>query len=70
LGEFSPIGRLFTLGSSFKITEVAQIFGQLFLHGSSYGLHNCAKNVFGYSLGDFFIKASGHPDSNEKYLNT
>jgi hypothetical protein len=28
LGEFSPIGRLFTLGSFLKITKVAQFFGQ------------------------------------------
>jgi hypothetical protein len=34
LGEFSPIGRLFTLGRFLKITKVAQIFGQ-FLHGTS-----------------------------------
>jgi hypothetical protein len=27
LGEFSPIGRLFTWGISLKITEVAQTFG-------------------------------------------
>jgi hypothetical protein len=30
LGEFSPIGWLFTLGSFLKMTEVAQIFGLLF----------------------------------------
>jgi hypothetical protein len=29
-GEFSPIGKLFTLGGFVKITEVAQIFWQLF----------------------------------------
>jgi hypothetical protein len=27
LGEFSPIGRLFTLGSFCKISEATQIFG-------------------------------------------
>jgi hypothetical protein len=30
LGEFSPIGQLFTLASVCKITEVGQIFGLLF----------------------------------------
>jgi hypothetical protein len=30
LGEFSPIGWLFTLGSFTKITELAQISGLLF----------------------------------------
>jgi hypothetical protein len=30
LGEFSPNGRLFTLGSGLKITEVGQISGLLF----------------------------------------
>jgi hypothetical protein len=29
LGEFLPFGRLFTLDSLFKITEVAQIFEQI-----------------------------------------
>jgi hypothetical protein len=29
LGEFSPIGRLFSMGSTLKITEVAQIFDHL-----------------------------------------
>jgi hypothetical protein len=36
LGEFSPNGRLFTLGSGLKITEVARISGLLFFHGTSY----------------------------------
>jgi hypothetical protein len=31
LGEFSPIGSLFTLGSFMKITEIAQLFWLLFL---------------------------------------
>jgi hypothetical protein len=37
LGEFLPVVRLFSLGSFFKITEVAQIFGLLF---SMVKLHN------------------------------
>jgi hypothetical protein len=35
LGEFSPLGRLFTLGSGWKITKVAQNFWPTFLHGQS-----------------------------------
>jgi hypothetical protein len=36
LGEFSPIGRLLTyFWALFKITIVAQIFGQVFFHGES-----------------------------------
>jgi hypothetical protein len=38
LGEFSPIGRLFTLGCVRKITEVAQIYGLHFFHGTIYVL--------------------------------
>jgi hypothetical protein len=39
LGEFSPIGRLFTVGCVLKIAEVAQIFGLCtLLHGASYAL--------------------------------
>jgi hypothetical protein len=30
LGKFSPIGRLFTLGSFLKITEAGEIFGYFF----------------------------------------
>jgi hypothetical protein len=30
LGDFSPIGRLFTLGLFTKITKVAQMFGLIF----------------------------------------
>jgi hypothetical protein len=60
LGEFSPIGRLFTLGSILLITEVAQIFVLPFSK-----LKNCvlilAKNGLGYSLGNSFAYASGHP---------
>jgi hypothetical protein len=38
LGEFSPIGWLFTFGTFVKITEVAQIIGLLFFHTKSYVL--------------------------------
>jgi hypothetical protein len=36
LGEFSPIGKLFSLGSFLKITEVAGTLGLRFFHGTSY----------------------------------
>jgi hypothetical protein len=35
LGEFSPIGRLFSLGRFVKITEVAQSLGLTFFHETS-----------------------------------
>jgi hypothetical protein len=59
LGEFSPIGRLNTLGIFVKITE---IFGLLFSRGKSC-LLIFTKNGLGYILGDFFTNASGHPAS-------
>jgi hypothetical protein len=34
LGEISPIGRLFSLGSFMKMTEVVQIFMLLFYMGN------------------------------------
>jgi hypothetical protein len=36
LGEFSPIGQRFTLGSVLKITEVAKSFVLLFFHSTVY----------------------------------
>jgi hypothetical protein len=33
LGEISPTGRLFSLGSFMKMTEVVRIFCSSFLHG-------------------------------------
>jgi hypothetical protein len=61
VGEFLPIGRLFTLGSGLKITE-EYIFGLLF---PRYLLHTyvfiLSKNGFGSVLGDFFTNSSGHP---------
>jgi hypothetical protein len=38
LGEFSAIGRLFSLGSFMKITEVAKILRSAFFHDTSYAL--------------------------------
>jgi hypothetical protein len=49
LVEFSPIGRLFTLGSGLKITEVAQIFGPFF---PRYQLWiDFEKYIFGLNFG-------------------
>jgi hypothetical protein len=51
LGEFSPIGRLFSLGSFKKVhTEGAQIFGANFFHGNCYELL-VTKGGCGYKLG-------------------
>jgi hypothetical protein len=60
LGEFSPIGSLFTLGSFVKITEVAPIIALLF-NGKIYVLI-ISKTELGDILGDFFTNASGHPE--------
>jgi hypothetical protein len=46
-GEFSPLGRLFSLGGIFKITKVAQIFGTK-KHGTNFD----TKRV-GYTFGYF-----------------
>jgi hypothetical protein len=52
LGEISPNGRSFTLGTFKNITEVAQNFGLLFFFSIDYALI-LTKNWFGYDLGDF-----------------
>jgi hypothetical protein len=58
-GEFSPFGRLFSLGRFSKITQLAQISGLLF---STVKIINFdKKNGPGYILGDFFTNSSGHP---------
>jgi hypothetical protein len=51
LGDFSPLGRLFTLGSFLKRTEVAKLFGLLFKRSL----------ILGHILGYFFTNSSGHP---------
>jgi hypothetical protein len=53
LGENSPKGRLFTIGSFSNITKVAQIFGLLFSACKSSALI-LTKTLFGYILGDFY----------------
>jgi hypothetical protein len=55
LGDFSPIGRLFTLTSFLEMTEVRKGVGPFF--------PRCElRNSFfdGYSLGVFFTNTSGH----------
>jgi hypothetical protein len=54
LGEFSPIGRLFTLGSVLKSTEEAQFIWRLFLHQK---IRICFdKKWDGLNFGRFFHK--------------
>jgi hypothetical protein len=62
MGEFSPIGWLFTLGSFFNDrttanfwTAFSQLTGYVFI---------LTKNGLGYSLGDFVKNVSGHPARN------
>jgi hypothetical protein len=52
-------GCLYTLGSFFNFTKVAQSFGLLFSRRTSFVLI-LTKNGFGYILGDFLTKSSGH----------
>jgi hypothetical protein len=53
----SPNGRLFTLGSFSKMTEVARIFG---LHSLAVKCSNYNIKRIGLHLGDFFTNSSGH----------
>ena len=66
LGEFLPIGRLFSLGSFSKITEVAQISGLLISAVKNPVLILRKKNELGYILRDIFENASGHPGRNRQ----
>jgi hypothetical protein len=62
LGEFSPIGRLFTFGQWFENNISGANLWDTFFHGTSY-LMILTKNGWAmYILGVFFINASGHPD--------
>jgi hypothetical protein len=68
LGEFSPVGYLFSLDSLLKMTEVFQIL-RFLLHGKSVVLCNFDKKMF-------FTNSSGHPAATalvdglrEKFLN-
>jgi hypothetical protein len=70
LGEFSPIGRLFTFGSFVKITEVCSPnFWATFFHGEGYAFV-LTKNRVGYFLGNYYAKSSGHSAGNcSKLMN-
>jgi hypothetical protein len=61
LGEFSPVGQLFTLACFKKIAEVAPFWaGCSFPRKKSYELI-LSKSGLGYILGEFFTNSSGHP---------
>jgi hypothetical protein len=61
LGENSPNGRVFTLGSFVKITEEAHIFYATFFQCKGYLHINVDKNGLGYILHDLSTNSSGHP---------
>jgi hypothetical protein len=73
LGEFSPLGRVFTSGSFFLITQVDQLFGLIcvFVLTKKRGWAICSqtqKNFWAIisqtqknGLGDYFANSSGHP---------
>jgi hypothetical protein len=63
LGEFSPIGRWFTLGSFFENYERNADFISTFFSSTSCVLIH-TKTGLGNILGDFFTYSSGHPASN------
>jgi hypothetical protein len=62
IGRIFANGRLFTLGSCFKMTEVAHIAGLPVSHSASY-VFILTENCLGYILGDSFANSSGHPAS-------
>jgi hypothetical protein len=64
LGEFSPIGRLFSSSSFSKTTEVAQKILGYYFSGKNY-VCILIKNGLGYILVDL-KNSSGHPDPNQK----
>jgi hypothetical protein len=60
LGEFSPVGRLFTLNSFRENYRNSTNTLGYFFHGKICALI-FTRNGLGYILGDFFTNASGHP---------
>jgi hypothetical protein len=72
LGEFSPLGRLLTLGNVFENYRSGPKFGATFFDGK------CCVHINGlcYILGDFFHKLIWSacsfflPRKGEKYQNT
>jgi hypothetical protein len=67
-GDFSPVGRLLTLGS-FSTPIVAKISGLLFFHGKSYAFI-LTQNRFGRILGHCFTNSSGHPVRKVPHLRS
>jgi hypothetical protein len=61
LGEFSPNGLLFSLGSGLKTTEEAHISGLLFSHCTSYVRKNFDKKWIGLHFGRLFHKLIWSP---------
>jgi hypothetical protein len=59
LGEYLPIGRLFSLGSFFEKCK-SSTNSWFFFDGTSCVLI-LTQNWLGYILGDFFANSSGHP---------
>jgi hypothetical protein len=59
LGEFSTVGRFFTLRSSLKITEVDHIFG--YFVPRLRLCNNLYKSGLGYNFGHFFDKLIRSP---------
>jgi hypothetical protein len=66
----SPIGQLFTLGGSLKITKVDQILGLLIFHGARHVLIFRYKTGLGYIFGPFFTNSSGHPVGYARFTPT
>jgi hypothetical protein len=62
LGEFSLVETFLSLDNFMKGTSIEQIFGQEFSL-KKVALLSLSKYSLGHFLGDFFKKASGHPDS-------
>jgi hypothetical protein len=58
LGDFSPVGLLFSLGCFKKYI----LFGLIFQRKKF--CINCDKKVLGCILGDFFSNSFGHPESS------
>jgi hypothetical protein len=61
LGEFSPLGRLLTLGFIFENSRGGKTILAPFFHGKSCVLM-LTENGLGHILGTFFTNLSGHPD--------
>jgi hypothetical protein len=60
LGEFSTVGRLFSLGHFFENdNSCPKKFSRFFLPSKT--CNNCYRNMLCYILGHFFTNSSGHP---------